>query len=63
MIFSDRRHGSDFIIRGSLEYSSVHTMAATALRQKKKNMSVSSDMSKNIRVGRSGKSFFNFFLS
>ena len=30
--------------------------------QKKKNMFVSSDMSKNIRVGRSEKSFFLFFI-
>ena len=37
-------------------------MKAPLLRPKKKNMSVSSDMSKNIRVGRSEKSFFLFFI-
>ena len=34
----------------------------SGLRPKKKNMSVSSDMSKNIRVGRSEKSFFFKFF-
>ena len=37
-------------------------MSLKKFRPKKKIMSVSSDMPKNIRVGRSEKSFFFFFF-
>ena len=52
----------DFCIDNFIFALFIFMKDGKAVRPKKKIMSVSSDMSKNIRVGRLGKSFFFQFL-